>query len=383
MLAQTPPMGWNSWNTFGSNINEQLIFEIADAMVDKGYRDAGYEYLVIDDCWSCRERDRSGKLVADPEKFPHGMKYVADYVHSKGLKFGMYSAAGIMTCAGYPGSYGHEFVDAKTFAEWGIDYLKYDFCHFPDGGNCKMAYLTMSNALRTCGRDILFSACNWGVDEPGTWMKQIGAHMYRSDVDILNHYPSIKEIGMRQFDKFYLSGQGCFNDIDMLICGVTKDGRCAINIDKIPTNKEFETHFGLWCMLGTPLIMGADLKNCDDFNKSLMQNKELIKINQDPDCRPCLRIHSNLCDPNMLVLAKLLCDGDYALGFFNFTENEKSGWFYPDALGFPAHSGAEFNLTNLYTGESTVGIRDYFSCRLAPHQSAVFRVKVTTDYGIR
>ena len=129
MLAQTPPMGWNSWNTFGSNINEQLIFEIADAMVDKGYRDAGYEYLVIDDCWSCRERDRSGKLVADPEKFPHGMKYVADYVHSKGLKFGMYSAAGIMTCAGYPGSYGHEYQDAHTFAEWGVDYLKYDLCH--------------------------------------------------------------------------------------------------------------------------------------------------------------------------------------------------------------------------------------------------------------
>ena len=159
MLAQTPPMGWNSWNTFGSNINEQLIFEIADAMVDKGYRDAGYEYLVIDDCWSCRERDRSGKLVADPEKFPHGMKYVADYVHSKGLKFGMYSAAGIMTCAGYPGSYGHEYQDAHTFAEWGVDYLKYDLCHYPGSGDVRNSYLTMSMALRSTGREILFAGC--------------------------------------------------------------------------------------------------------------------------------------------------------------------------------------------------------------------------------
>ena len=127
MLAKTPPMGWNSWNTFGANISEQLILETADAMVEKGYRDAGYEYLVIDDCWSLKERGADGKLIPDPEKFPHGMKYVADYVHSKGLKFGMYSCAGLRTCAGYPSSYDHEYVDAQTFADWGVDFLKYDF----------------------------------------------------------------------------------------------------------------------------------------------------------------------------------------------------------------------------------------------------------------
>ena len=126
MLAKTPPMGWNSWNTFGPNINETVVMEMTDLMVEKGYKDAGYEYVVIDDCWALRERNEKGELVPDPEKFPHGMKYLADYIHSKGMKFGMYSAAGVRTCAGYPGSYGHEYEDAAMFASWGVDYLKYD-----------------------------------------------------------------------------------------------------------------------------------------------------------------------------------------------------------------------------------------------------------------
>ena len=158
MLAKKPPMGWNSWNTFGPNINEALIMETADAMVSLGYRDAGYEYLVIDDCWSLKERGADGRLVPDPEKFPHGMKYVADYVHEKGLKFGMYSCAGLRTCAGYPSSYDHEYVDAQTFAGWGVDFLKYDFCNFPENADCKNRYLRMSMALKATGRPILFSA---------------------------------------------------------------------------------------------------------------------------------------------------------------------------------------------------------------------------------
>ena len=172
MLAKRPPMGWNSWNTFAENISEQLIFEMADAMVEKGYLAAGYEYLVIDDCWAKMERDENGRLAADPEKFPHGMKAVADYVHSKGLKFGMYSCAGIRTCAGYPSSYDHEFIDAQTFADWGVDFLKYDFCNFPAVGNCRARYHRMSMALKATGREILFSACNWGVEEPWKWMRR-------------------------------------------------------------------------------------------------------------------------------------------------------------------------------------------------------------------
>ena len=131
MLAQTPPMGFNTWNTFGPNINEQMMLEITDVMVERGYRDAGYKYVVIDDCWSMRERNENGELVADPEKFPHGMKFIADYVHSKGLKFGMYSCAGIRTCAGFPSSFDHEYQDARTFASWGVDFLKYDSATSP------------------------------------------------------------------------------------------------------------------------------------------------------------------------------------------------------------------------------------------------------------
>lgn len=153
MLAHKPPMGWNSWNTFAQNINEKLIMETADVMADEGYKDAGYKYVIIDDCWSLKERV-DGKLVPDPNLFPHGMKYIADYIHSKGLLFGMYSCAGFCTCAGYPSSYGHEFEDAKQFAEWGVDYLKYDYCNFPKSADTKNAYLTMAMALRASGRDI-------------------------------------------------------------------------------------------------------------------------------------------------------------------------------------------------------------------------------------
>lgn len=141
---------------------------MADTLVSRGYRDAGYEYLVIDDCWSLRDRNDAGLLVPDPEKFPSGMKAVADYVHAKGLKFGMYSCAGVMTCAGYPSSYDHEFTDAETFASWGVDFLKYDFCNFPETGDCRTRYQTMSMALKSTGRPILFSACNWGRRGPGT-----------------------------------------------------------------------------------------------------------------------------------------------------------------------------------------------------------------------
>ncbi len=177
-------MGWNSWNTFGHDINEELIKTTADSMVSEGFLEAGYNYLVIDDCWSKRMRNEKGELEADPEKFPNGIKAVADYVHSKGLKFGIYSCAGNYTCAGYPGSYEYEFVDARTFAEWGVDFLKYDYCYKPAFEVGKMLYRRMGLALANCGRDILFSACSWGADETNKWIKETGAHMWRSTGDI-------------------------------------------------------------------------------------------------------------------------------------------------------------------------------------------------------
>ena len=190
----TPPMGWNTWNTFAKNIDEKLIMESADIMVESGLLDCGYNYLVIDDCWSLRERDENGKLVPDPEKFPHGMKYVADYVHSKGLKFGMYSCAGALTCAGYPASYEHEFDDAASFAEWGVDFLKYDYCFRPTSVPGKILYKRMSIALKNCGRDILFSACSWGADNTREWIGETGANMWRTTGDIFENWKSIKEL---------------------------------------------------------------------------------------------------------------------------------------------------------------------------------------------
>ena len=193
MNIHKPPMGWNSWNTFGRDINEKLIMDMTDFMVEEGYRDAGYEYVIIDDCWTEMTRNSQGELVPDKEKFPHGMKYISDYIHSKGMKFGMYTDVGLKTCAGYPASFGHEFVDAKTFASWGVDYLKCDFGYFPFTTDCRQVYRTMSMALKNCGRDILFAACNWGQADAVTWMNSVGAHTYRSTGDIHDNFTSIRD----------------------------------------------------------------------------------------------------------------------------------------------------------------------------------------------
>ena len=273
MIAQSPPMGWNSWNTFGEKINEHLIFEIADIMAEKGYKDSGYEYLIIDDCWALKERDRDGNLVPDPEKFPRGMKAVADYVHGKGLKFGMYSCAGVMTCAGYPSSYDHEFQDAKQFAEWGVDYLKYDYCHFPNNADCVNRYHIMSMALKASGREILFAACNWGQEESWNWMRSIGAHTYRSTGDIFDNFRSFIGIFQSQIEHFCQSGPYCFNDIDMLTVGMYNQGNVAIG--KPCTDAEYRMQFSMWCLAGTPLIMGTDIRNINPEMEKLLKNEAL------------------------------------------------------------------------------------------------------------
>ena len=219
-LGITPPMGWNSWNTFTWEINDKLIREAADAFVSEGLKDAGYEYVVIDDCWSEKQRDKNGKLVPDHWKFPDGIKPVADYVHSKGLKFGMYSCAGTHTCGGHPGSFEHEFDDAETFAEWGVDYLKYDYCYKPDHIPGEVLYKRMSMALRNCGRDIMFSACNWGNDNVYKWIRESGAHLFRSTGDIQDNWESIKRLALSQIGSECYGGNFCHNDIDMLVVGM-------------------------------------------------------------------------------------------------------------------------------------------------------------------
>jgi alpha-galactosidase len=312
-------MGWNSWNTFFDKIDENLILSVADAMVAEGLRDAGYEYLIIDDCWSKKERDTDGNLVPDPAKFPHGLGPVIDYVHEKGLKFGIYSCCGVRTCAGYPGSFEHEFADAKQFARWGVDYLKYDNCYRPSTQNSPLLYRRMSAALRSSGRDILLAACQWGTEDVHRWIRSTGAHTFRSTVDIQDAWQSIASIANSQMEKQCCQGPGCFNDMDMLVVGMYGKGLNPETSIGGCTDEEYQTHFALWSMMNSPLIIGCDVREMSEETKKILLNTDLIAINQDPECRSCDRIpvYGN---PDAFVLVKVLSDGNFAIGFFNFSD---------------------------------------------------------------
>jgi len=374
MLAQTPPMGWNSWNTFGEKINEQVIRDTADAMVELGLRDAGYEYVVIDDCWSLMERDENDRLVADPEKFPSGIKALADYVHSKGLKFGIYSCAGARTCAGYPGSFDYEFIDAQTFADWGVDYLKYDFCFKPWLANGPMLYNRMSMALKNTGREILFSACNWGSDEVEKWIRSTGTHMYRSTGDISDNFRSICDIAKSQFKKMAYSFPGCFNDMDMLVVGMRGEGNVGAGGC---TDNEYKIHFALWCLFQSPLMIGADLSKLDEGNLALLKNKELLAIHGDPEARTPFFApeHPDFqdCRP---VFIKHLANGDYIAAFFNLSERE---YYVPLELydiGISASAGYRLDGYEIFTGDKPEIKGNTVLARVAPHDCKIYRMKL-------
>ena len=375
MLAMTPPMGYNTWNTFGANINAQLIKETADAMVDEGLLDAGYKYLVIDDCWSERQRDPiTDKIVPDHEKFPLGMNDVSDYVHSKGLKFGMYSCAGVRTCADYPGSFDHEFLDAETFAEYGCDFLKYDFCFKPETINGPLLYRRMGMALKSCGREILFSACNWGSDEVGTWIRAAGAHMYRSTGDIFDNFNSAKDIALSQAQNFCYSAPGCFNDMDMLTVGMY--GKGNVGNENAQSDVEYQTQFALWCLFGSPLMIGCDIRSMTPATKAILTNKELIALNQDPECRGVINVTNHPWDQNLKVFFRHLSDGEYAVGFFNFTDNAAVIPFYTFNAGLVAGSGRALVMRDLLTGEEVGPIKDYYNPMVESHGCKIFRAKV-------
>ena len=287
MLVHRPPMGWNTWNTFGSDISDRLIRESADAFVACGLKDAGYQYIVIDDCWSKKTRNpETDRLEADSAKFPDGMKAVADYVHGKGLKFGMYSCAGQRTCADYPGSFDHEFLDAETFASWGVDFQKYDFCYKPYGLEGQLLYRRMGMALRASGRDILYSACNWGSDNVWDWVRSAGAHMYRSTGDIVDNPESYRKIAMSQLEKLSASAPQCFNDMDMLTVGMY--GKGLVGAPGC-TDADYRSQFALWCMCSAPLMLGCDIRAMNDFTRKLVTNPDLIRIDQDAEARPPMR----------------------------------------------------------------------------------------------
>ena len=294
-LAKTPPMGWNSWNKFGCNVSEELIKGIADAMVKTGMKDAGYEYIVIDDCWQV-SRDENGNIIADKKLFPNGIKYLADYIHSKGLKFGIYSCAGTKTCQGRPGGRGHEYQDAKTYASWGVDYLKYDWCYSGDQ-NAQASYSTMRDALYSAGRPVVFSLCEWGGSKPWEWASDVG-HLWRTTGDIVDRWNAMMDIFDSQKELGKYAGPGHWNDPDMLEVGnggMSKD--------------EYITHFSLWCMLSAPLMAGNDLQNMSAATKEILLNKEMIAVNQDTLGKQAFSYRDN---------------GDYEIWVKKLANNEKA-----------------------------------------------------------
>ena len=371
MMQYTPPMGWNTWNTFGEHIDEDLIRASADALVESGLADAGYRYVVIDDCWALRHRDENGKMVPDPKKFPSGMKALGDYIHSKGLLFGMYSCAGNLTCAGFPGSYDHEFEDAKMFAEWGIDFLKYDYCYHTPILPAVYHYRRMGAALSNCGRDILFSACSWGFEDTHQWVKSTGAQMWRSTGDIVESWNSIKEIALKQDQLYPFNGVGCFNDMDMLVVGL--NGKGTVGREGGLSLREYRTHFSIWCLLGSPLMVGCDIRSMSDEVKAILTNREAIAINQDIACRQPYQISTWSGNPENMVRAKLLSNGDYAIGMFNLCDSDSQFVCAMDELGLPNKCGKRLVLRDVWSGETILPQNGTLQAMIPPHDCLLMR----------
>jgi alpha-galactosidase len=322
-LALTPPMGFNDWNAFGCNVSEQLIEQTADYLVSSGLKDDGYTYVNIDDCWMTHTRDAQGRLVPDPAKFPDGIKGTADYVHSKGLKLGIYEDAGTATCAGYPGSLGHETTDAQTFADWGVDYLKYDNCNNQGDGtraDYVKRYTAMRDALAATGRPIVFSLCEWGEQDPWEWAGDIG-NSWRTTGDISDNWSSMLSIVKANLPLAGAAGPGHWNDPDMLEVG---NGGM--------TDTEYRSHFSLWSMMDAPLLIGTDLRKATPATLAILGNKDVIALDQDPLGAQATVASS---DGGKYVITKQLADGDRAVALFNSTDQPQHISTTATAAGLP------------------------------------------------
>lgn len=371
-MKMTPPMGWNSWNTFGRDINEQLILDMARKISETGLQSAGYNYIVIDDCWSLKQRDKNGRLQPDPEKFPNGMKAVADALHEMGFKFGMYGCAGTLTCDGYPGSFDHEYVDAATFAEWGVDFLKYDYCFHSNLIHGRYLYRRMGLALKNCGRDILFSACTWGNDETAKWVRETGANMWRSTPDVFDTWESVKKIIDAQSDILPYGGAGCFNDMDMMVVGMR--GKGNVGLEGL-NDDQYLLHFSVWALLGSPLFIGCDLREIDDATLNILKNKEVIAINQDAGCRQVMELHP-LWAPQIKAYARYLENGDIAVGFFNLSEKEQLLRYEFEELGVQESTGKTLMLHDVWNGEEFRLENCSVWRNMKPYETLLFRCRV-------
>lgn len=365
-LAKTPPMGWNSWNKFACNVSEDLLKKMADAMASSGMRAAGYEYIVIDDCWHGK-RDSLGFIHPNPEHFPSGMKAVADYIHSKGLKFGIYSCAGDKTCGGKPASRGHEYQDAITYASWGVDYLKYDWCN-TDGLTTIGAYTTMRDALYSAGRPVVFSLCEWGNSKPWEWGKNVG-HLWRTTGDIYNVFDGevnhgawsswgvMKILDMQKGLEKY-AGPGHWNDPDMLEVG-----------NGMPVNED-RAHFSMWCMLAAPLIAGNDLATMSKETHDILTNMDVISLDQDT-----LGIQGfqfTTIGDSVQVFAKPLAGGDLAVAFLNRSKK-------PQAISFDWQATVienEGTGTKIALKEKLYSIRDLWTKKNLGTTAKVLKAEV-------
>ncbi len=362
-LAPTPPMGWNSWNKFGCHVSEDLIRQMADAMVKSGLKDAGYQYIVIDDCWQV-ERDPSGNIVPDAKNFPSGIKALADYVHSRGLKFGIYSDAGSMTCAKRPGSLGHEYQDALKYAAWDVDYLKYDWCH-TSTQDAPAAYALIRNALNAAGRPIVLSICEWGTAKPWLWGQRVGGNLWRTTGDISDKWETKEKDSLGMLNILDLqngiesyAGPGHWNDPDMLEVG---NGGM--------TTEEYRAHFSLWSILAAPLIAGNDLREMKPEIHDILTNKDVIAVDQDPLGKEGRRV---LKDGDLEVWAKQMQDGSRAVVLLNRATTEKEIGFSWENLGYPSHLSA--SVRDLWQAKDLGQFKGKFSATVAPHSVVMVRV---------
>jgi hypothetical protein len=364
-LALTPPMGWNDWNAFGCDVSEKLVEQTADKIVSSGLKDAGYQYVNIDDCWLTHSRDAAGNLVPDPVKFPDGIKGVADYVHAKGLKLGIYETAGTLTCAGYPGSLGHEQQDANSFAAWGVDYLKYDNC-YNQGIPAQGRYQAMGDALAKTGRPIVYSLCSWGEENVASWGGSVG-NLWRTTGDIDASYGSLLSIYHRNVGLAAGAKPGAWNDPDMLEVG---NGM---------TPTEDRSEFSLWAEMAAPLISGTDLRTASADTLAIYANQEVVAVDQDPLGRQAVPVSSA---GGLDVLAKPLADGSVAVTLFN--ENAAPATIGTTAaaigLGSGLGSARAYTLRDLWAHRSTE-TRGVISATVPGHGTVMYRVAPAARAG--
>jgi len=356
-LALTPPMGWNSWNKFAEKIDDKTVREIADAMVSSGMKDSGYVYVNIDDTWE-GERDGQGNIQANA-RFPD-MKTLADYVHAKGLKIGIYSSPGPKTCAGFEGSYQHEEQDAKTWASWGIDYLKYDWCSADKiykPAEMQTAYKKMSDALKATGRDIVFSLCQYGLQNVWEWGASAGGNLWRTTPDIKDAYQSMSTIGFdKQVGHEKYAGPGHWNDPDMLEIG--NGGMSAA---------EYRTHISLWAMLAAPLLAGNDLRDMSDETRQILINKEILAIDQDKLGQQGTRLSK---DGPTEIWVKHLENGDLAIALFNRSERLTNGVVYWELLNLKG----KHKVRDLWVHADYGQYKDSYSVSIPAHGVVMLRI---------